>query len=550
MRLPAALIESALEYVTTCVLGPAVDAGGLEASDVEETRVSTALVRRLGWPEVPAQGAVLRQEEIAIVRRAAMAALGAAADDVQEAAYSSVHGGADLGIDAIGWSGPGLGGVARHTASAPSFERRFQRMIEAAPGMVVICDREGRPELLSLEALAFFGLPAEEISARGWRGVVADEDLDAVAVAYRAALEDQRPWTIEARVRRNGEERETRWIRARGTPRVDRLGRFEGYSYVVTDITSERRIAAQLDEASRRLSTLTESAAIVAWTLDAGGRCTFASEGWASMLGHPTSRALGDGLMSLIHPDDRRRVSGLLSAAMGSRAPVQAELRMFDAAGEVRWVLLNAVPRFEDGRFAGMAGSSVDVTRRRRAEDEQGALLRIASAAARGDGGEAVVDLVAEEVAALIGLDAAVVVRFDGDDAVVVGSTCTRPRERGARIRAADTAVLAHIRATGLPARMDAPWTPRAGDRRGGSVIEGAVASSVAAPIKALGYWWGAILGESHAGAALTEDAEARLERVADLVGSTLAISELHPPQPPRIQADRPADAETAPGVA
>jgi hypothetical protein len=147
MRLPADLIESALEYVTTCVLGPAVDAAGNEPSDADETRIATGLLSRIGWPEAPVQGAVLREEEIAIVRRAAVAALGGAADEVQEAAYSAVHGGADLGIaealdemaraerllDAIGWGGPGLTGLVGHTPSAPSFERRFQRLIEAAP---------------------------------------------------------------------------------------------------------------------------------------------------------------------------------------------------------------------------------------------------------------------------------------------------------------------------------------------------------------------------------------------------------------------------------
>ena len=293
----------------------------------------------------------------------------------------------------------------------------------------------------------------------------------------------------------------------------------EGYSYVITETTELRRVESQLRATSRTLSTLTESAAVATWTINAEGRCTFAGEGWSGMLGHPAACVLGHGWVGLIHQDDRRRAFGVMTAAVRARTSLQAEMRMHDASGDVRWVLVTAVPRFAQDRVVEMAASSVDITARRRAEDEQGALLRIAVAAARGDGGRAVAELAAAEACALLGLDCAVVVRFGAGDARSVGGAGDLAETVGARmpLEGAIGAVRGGGRAVRALGASLATTDPLESAR-----------ITIAAPIRHRGHVWGAIVGETRAHAPLVPDAEAGLSALADLLGATAALADLY----------------------
>jgi len=118
LKLTGDLVGIALEFVTTCILAPSIDAADEESGEVaREARIARGLFTRLGWLDGPAREAVLDADELAVARRAAIAAPGAAADEVQDATHATVDDGASLDIadaleemsaaerllDAIGW---------------------------------------------------------------------------------------------------------------------------------------------------------------------------------------------------------------------------------------------------------------------------------------------------------------------------------------------------------------------------------------------------------------------------------------------------------------
>src|SRR5690606_29510462 len=80
--------------------------------------------------------------------------------------------------------------------------------------------------------------------------------------------------------------------------------------------------------------------------------------------------------------------------------------------------------------FVAIAGTVVILLRSQQREherasqvaDEQEALRRVATAVADGADGDALHDLVAEEAARVLGADAGATLRFDGDEAVVLGT--------------------------------------------------------------------------------------------------------------------------------
>jgi two-component system, NarL family, sensor histidine kinase UhpB len=79
-----------------------------------------------------------------------------------------------------------------------------------------------------------------------------------------------------------------------------------------------------------------------------------------------------------LHPDDAAPARAILLECMGARRDYMGEFRIRRFDGEYRWVTCQGVPRFSpEGEFLGYAGSFMDITDRRQAEQQ----LRTANAA-------------------------------------------------------------------------------------------------------------------------------------------------------------------------
>jgi PAS domain S-box-containing protein len=76
-----------------------------------------------------------------------------------------------------------------------------------------------------------------------------------------------------------------------------------------------------------------------------------------------------DAFSQLYHPEDRPRLEAIVSDAIARRARFDFEARLLRPSGEVRDVVVRGVCR-GDGAAAGLVGVLIDVTERRRAEDE------------------------------------------------------------------------------------------------------------------------------------------------------------------------------------
>lgn len=129
--------------------------------------------------------------------------------------------------------------------------------------------------------------------------------------------------------------------------------------------------AADRDAAALRLAL--ESSEIGTWEWDiATGEVR-----WSENLEQIHGLAKGDfgrtfdAYQALIHPDDRERVMGAIRACLEGRTSYDVEFRSGDPTRGVRWILgRGKVIASEGGRSARMVGVCMDVTQRKRAEDQ------------------------------------------------------------------------------------------------------------------------------------------------------------------------------------
>lgn len=277
----------------------------------------------------------------------------------------------------------------------------------------------------------------------------------------------------------------------------------------------------------------------IVWAYDpAADRFTFVSDHAERMLGFPVAAWEGmDFWSGLIHPDDRADAVAYCMAESGAGRDHDFEYRAVAADG--REVVIRDIVRLvrdADGGVVGLCGVMVDVTARRRdaeeltrlgllertAASEQAAIRRVAVEVARAVGSDRIMASVARECAALLGVESAIVARFDRDEAEVVASF-GQHSVLGERLPATGEGALARVAATRAGVLIpDYAALPDGSPLRAHAMAHG-YRASVAAPVEVSGALWGAVLATTKDSAGMPPGAMERLTSFAELVALGVA---------------------------
>ena len=290
-----------------------------------------------------------------------------------------------------------------------------------------------------------------------------------------------------------------------------------------------------------RLSGLMRAARGLAVAIaDAEGRLVEWSEGAEAMLGYPSAEAVGVADLTLGHEPgelaDYARATGagdgLAALIAAARAQEDAREWTFVRRDGSRLTAARTISPIADtsGAIIGYAGLARNVTRRRRVEEEQEAVRRVAIFVAGEPDAADVFARVAQEAGGLLGSDASGVLRFDGTQGTQVGSWAATPAAElpvGCTTPLSAPSAAGEVARTGRSARVHdihAIADPEVVARDWGRLP--ATRSVVACPIRVRGRLWGALWAGALKPGALDEADEARLVRLGDLTGLAIANAE------------------------
>jgi PAS domain S-box-containing protein len=192
----------------------------------------------------------------------------------------------------------------------------------------------------------------------------------------RAALRDQEPAHFTARLPSGGA-----WLEMHVYPGPEGLTVFHRD---VTDavrlehgraelLERERVARAAAQSAERRLRELVEGVDAIVWEAETEPfRFTFVSDHARALLGHPVEQWLGGpGFWEgILHPEDREWVEALFRAPGHDEGDHAFEYRLRAADGRTVWVRDTVRVSHVPGGGVQLRGVMVDVTARRRSEDE------------------------------------------------------------------------------------------------------------------------------------------------------------------------------------
>jgi len=266
-------------------------------------------------------------------------------------------------------------------------EARYQSVVAAMQEGVVVQARDGSILSCNGAAESILGLTADQLRGR--------TSIDA---RWRSVHEDGRPFPGEEHpamvVLRTGQpcvgvvmgvhkpEGTLVWIRINAQP-IRLAPEVPPHAVVVTflDITEERRLLHELRHRGEQMALVVEGAHDGYWDWDVpSGRVSY-SPRWAAMLGYDVAE-LEPRFATwerLTHPDDVPKALERVRTHLAGAAPYyEAEFRMRSRGGDWIWVQARGkvVERAPDGKPLRVAGTHIDVSSRREAEDRMRAMAR------------------------------------------------------------------------------------------------------------------------------------------------------------------------------
>ena len=263
--------------------------------------------------------------------------------------------------------------VKKQTAALRSSEERYRSLIENNPDQIFRLSKDGVfLDYHSPEDLSLYSLPEKFIN-RNLIDVLPPEltqtnlyNLDAAIrtkslqyFTYQMALQNEAR-EFEARLSPHGEDEAIVFIR---------------------DITAAKKAERELQASEKRYQTLTRVAPVGIFQTDKNGSTTYVNQTWCQISGLSADKALGNGWLDAVHPEDKKRLSDKWKRSAETQSTSTDDYRFVRPDGSISWVIGQAVPELdENNQVIGFVGTITDITEHKKVEDLKEAVIKAESA--------------------------------------------------------------------------------------------------------------------------------------------------------------------------
>ena len=235
-------------------------------------------------------------------------------------------------------------------------------LLDSVQMPIVMLDRDLRIRRFTAAAQKLLNLLPGDVG-RPFSDIKLNVDAPDLQELFGRAL--QQGSVIEREVR----DRTDRWQWLRVSPYRDVQDRIQGAILMMIDIDPIKRAAERVSESEGRFAALADSAPVLIWVHGLDG-CEYVNSGYETFAGVPASALRKQGWAESIHAEDREGYLAAYRDAFARRAPFEYLARFRRADGAFRWMKSIGLPRIlEGGDFVGYAGSSVDITELKEAEE-------------------------------------------------------------------------------------------------------------------------------------------------------------------------------------
>ena len=245
--------------------------------------------------------------------------------------------------------------------------RERDRIWRNAPDLLMVLGGSGNLLALNPAWTRLLGVEAAELTGRRFHTLLHPDDVDAALEALARAGRRE-SMQFEARTRAaDGSWRWFAWTAAPEDGLVYGSGR---------DVTNEKRQAEQLLMASEmRLRLALDAGEMAAWQWDVGAARSAWLYGMDALHGLTPERSAAArtlrGYLKCVHPEDRALACRAMKQALRGEGDLRVEYRIVRGGDQVRWLESRArILHDSDGGHAQLSGVSMDITQRKRIEQD------------------------------------------------------------------------------------------------------------------------------------------------------------------------------------
>lgn len=243
-------------------------------------------------------------------------------------------------------------------------EEQWRRMIDSIEQLAWIAEADGSIFFFNQRWYEYTGKTPEEMQGWGWQSVHDPNALPAVLEHWTAALLTQEPFEMEFPLR--GKDGIYRPFLTRAMPVRDSAKKVVRWFGTNTNVESLRREQDLLKESERKFRELAETIPEQVWAADPDGKVTYWNSTMYEYTGYSPEQSLGDGWLSLLHPEDAPRLRREWQISIASLRHHESETRLRRHDGVYRWFLHRAEAiRDEAGKVTRWLGTSTDIHERK-----------------------------------------------------------------------------------------------------------------------------------------------------------------------------------------
>ena len=138
-----------------------------------------------------------------------------------------------------------------------------------------------------------------------------------------------------------------------------------------TKETRRKKAEEEISDSEKRYHTLTEVSPVGIFRTDNTGYTTYVNSRWCEISGFTFSKAIGNGWLDAVHPDDKINLVNDWEKATSKREISISEYRFIKPDGQIVWVMGQAtMERNSENEVVGYVGTITDITERKLAEEE------------------------------------------------------------------------------------------------------------------------------------------------------------------------------------
>jgi len=206
------------------------------------------------------------------------------------------------------------------------------------------------------EAEALEGMPIEVFVDS-----IYEEDRPSVSAIIEKTVASGEEF--ESEYRTIDKDGKIRWVIARG--RVERNEKGEAIEFpgVMIDITSRKKVEADLRDSEERLRFIADTMPQLVWITRPDGYHEYYNKHWYQYTGTKDGETDGEGWNDLFHPDDQKHAREVWLHSLKTGEPYEIKYRLYHAPSKsYRWVIGRALPyKDEKGKIIKWYGTCTDI---------------------------------------------------------------------------------------------------------------------------------------------------------------------------------------------